>query len=129
MIRDANKEKRVAQARAWLESKEQFDDVIFTDETSVALERYSRLSFKNGTHLSIKSRHPPKVHVWGAISRDGPGPIVISEGTVFMYYAIFIIALTYCVAQDREDPFTSVSYNLSSFLHIKKLMAISLETN
>lgn len=80
MIRDANKEKRVAQARAWLESKEQFDDVIFTDETSVALERYSRLSFKNGTHLSIKSRHPPKVHVWGAISRDGPGPIVISEG-------------------------------------------------
>ncbi|XP_041427169.1 uncharacterized protein LOC121396371 [Xenopus laevis] len=90
MIRDVNKEKRVIQAQQWLNSGETFNDVIFTDETSVALERFARFAFNRKDHLSIKPRpkHPVKVHVWGGISRKGAGPLVIFEG--IMDKAFFI---------------------------------------
>ncbi|XP_063791722.1 uncharacterized protein LOC135046700 [Pseudophryne corroboree] len=88
MIRDVNKEKRVEQARRWIESGETFDDVIFTDESSVALERFSRMSFRKRNHISLKPRpkHPLKIHVWGGISRLGAGPLLFFEGIMDKKY-------------------------------------------
>lgn len=82
MIRDVNKEIRSQQAQHWINEKETFHDVIFTDETTVSLDRFSTMSFhKAGRRVSKpKAKHPLKLHVWGAISRLGPGPIAIFEG-------------------------------------------------
>lgn len=82
MIRDKNKEKRLVQAQKWIAENETFIDVIFTDETTVALDRFATMSFrKTGRRVfKPKPKHPLKVHVWGAISRLGPGPIAIFDG-------------------------------------------------
>uniref|UniRef100_A0A3B3SNP9 Tc1-like transposase DDE domain-containing protein n=1 Tax=Paramormyrops kingsleyae TaxID=1676925 RepID=A0A3B3SNP9_9TELE len=52
------------------------------DETTVALDRFATMAFcKRGRRVfKPKPKHPLKVHVWGAISRLGPGPIAIFEG-------------------------------------------------
>ncbi|KAG2457316.1 TCB1 transposase, partial [Polypterus senegalus] len=82
MMRDHSKEARLNQALQWRESGEIWDDVLFTDETTVALEHYARQSFHKKGHFASKPRpkHALKVHVWGMISRYGAGPIVIFEG-------------------------------------------------
>ena len=57
-----------------------FDDVIYTDETTVQLESHRRHSYrKKGQPATLKPRpkHPIKVHVWAGISKRGPTPIVI----------------------------------------------------
>lgn len=63
LIQAKNKLTRRRQAQKWLDEKEIFDDAIFANETTVALDRFAT-----------------NVHVWGAISRLGPGPITIFEG-------------------------------------------------
>ncbi|XP_075452872.1 muscarinic acetylcholine receptor M3 isoform X2 [Ascaphus truei] len=84
IIRDANKVKRVEQAKAWIESGDTFQDVIFSDETTVVLERFSTFAFHKKGRLSLKPppKHPLKMHVWGAISRRGQGCIIIFEGKI-----------------------------------------------
>ncbi len=56
--------------------------MIFADETTVALERFALMFYKKkGQHIAKpKAKHPSKLHVWGAISRQGPGPIVVFKG-------------------------------------------------
>lgn len=101
MIRDANKEKRLNQAEEWLKSGETWHDVLFTDETTVALERFARCCFRRKDHHSPKPKpkHPLKLHVWGMISRHGPGPIVIFDGimdkTFFQNHIIKMWAAPY----------------------------------
>lgn len=77
MIRDNNKTLRISQVQQWMA-----DNVIFADETTVALERFALMCYKKkGRHIAKpKAKHPIKLHVWGAISRQGPGPIVVFEG-------------------------------------------------
>ncbi|XP_075449260.1 uncharacterized protein LOC142490728 [Ascaphus truei] len=86
MIRDANKIKRVLQAQAWIDSGETFQDCIFTDESTVSLERFARFAFHKKGRITLKPRpkHPVKLHVWGAISRRGPGCIVVFEDPMGM---------------------------------------------
>ncbi|XP_075455207.1 uncharacterized protein LOC142494660 [Ascaphus truei] len=81
MIRDVNKIKRVVEAQAWIDSGETFQDCIFTYESTVSLERFATFAFHKKGRISMKprSKHPVKMHVWGAISRRGPGCIVIFE--------------------------------------------------
>ena len=60
-----------------------FENVIWTDETTVQLESHRRHSDrKRGEQPTLKPRpkHPVKLHVWAGISRRGPTPIVIFEG-------------------------------------------------
>lgn len=84
MTRDKNKILRVQQAQAWLDSNEHWHDVLFTDETTVAMQGFADRCYRHREHQVFKTqpKHPLKVHVWGGISRAGPGPIYIFEGTV-----------------------------------------------
>ena len=62
---------------------ETFDNVIFTDESTIQLEHHSRLCFRKRRQLrSLKQRpkHPVKIHVWGGISKRGATKIVMFTG-------------------------------------------------
>ena len=98
LIRDANKEKRLAWCKKMIEDGEQFEDVLFTDESSVMLERHRKKCYrKRGAPRKLKPRpkHPVKVHVWGGISKRGATSIVIFTGimTAIRYTKILDAAL------------------------------------
>ena len=60
-----------------------FDDVIWSDETSVQLEFHRRHCFRKADQppkLKPKPKHPIKVHVWAAISKRGATEVCIFEG-------------------------------------------------
>ena len=81
MIRETNKAKRLAWAKQNLGLS--FEDVIWTDETSVQLESHCRFHcYKKGQKPRYKPRpkHPIKVHVWAGISRRGATGICIFDG-------------------------------------------------
>lgn len=83
LIREANKTKRLDFALAHLHDN--FDDVIWSDETTVQLESHRRRCFrKEGEKPRPKPRpkHPVKVHVWAGISKKGPTQVCIFEGTM-----------------------------------------------
>ncbi|KAK3107630.1 hypothetical protein FSP39_018716 [Pinctada imbricata] len=74
--------------RVWKE-KEQFQDVIFTDESCIEMNAKGRLFFHNKkqsgdfqrqTIKRSKSKHAYKVNVWGGISYKGRTPICIFTG-------------------------------------------------
>ena len=82
MVRDVNKEKRVAFGQQLLAIKEKFDDVVFSDETSIQLTP-NKVTYRPLGALSQtipKAKHPLKLHCWGAISKRGPSPLVIFDG-------------------------------------------------
>ena len=81
LIRPRNQEKRLEFARAYLH--DHFEDVIWSDETTVQLEAHKRFCYrKQGEKPRLKPRpkHPVKVHVWAGISKKGPTPVCIFEG-------------------------------------------------
>ena len=85
IIHQQNKHKRLQWARAHLEMalSNQFEDVLWTDESSITLKCHWRFSCrKMGTPAEPKPRakHPCKVHVWAGISCQWNTPIVIFEG-------------------------------------------------
>ena len=78
-----NKKKRLRWCREQLRAKEQFKDVIFTDESTVQLEHHSRLCFRKQRQpriLKQRAKHPVKVHVWGGISSKGATKIIMFTG-------------------------------------------------
>ena len=85
LIRDANRSKRVQWCERMLETKEQFKDVIFSDECSVQLDNHGNLCFrkrKEPRKLKPRAKHPVKVHIWGGISYRGATQIVILTGVM-----------------------------------------------
>ena len=83
LIREGNKAKRLEWCRKMLETNERFDDIVFTDESSIQLETHRRRCYRRKTaprKLKPKPKHPLKVHVWGGISKRGPTNIVIFTG-------------------------------------------------
>ena len=81
LIRNENKVKRLQWAQANLHDT--FEDVIWSDETTVQLENHRRFCYrKEGERPKPKPRpkHPIKVHVWGGISKKGATPVCIFEG-------------------------------------------------
>lgn len=85
LIRDANKSKRLLWCKERLEEKEQFEDVVWTDECSVQQDSHGRLCFrrvKQARKLKPRAKHPVKVHVWAGISPRGATQIVIFTGTM-----------------------------------------------
>ena len=81
-IRDANKDKRVEWCKERLMEGETFDDVIFTNESTIQLDCHRRKSFrKRGAPRKLKygHKHPPKLHVWAGISRRGATNIVMFD--------------------------------------------------
>lgn len=66
-----------------MRAKEDFGDVIFTDETTVQLKNHSRLCFRKHRHprkLKPRPKHPIKIHLWGGISKRGATNIVMFTG-------------------------------------------------
>ena len=67
-----------------LEVDEKFDDVIFTDESSIWLERHGKLCFwEKGMPVKLKpkAKHPYiKVHVWAGISKRGATKVIVFTG-------------------------------------------------
>ena len=80
LIRTVNMEKRMEWVKERINDKEQFDDVIFSDESTIQVERNSRHCYhKKGQprKLKPKPKHPLKVHVRAGISKRGATKIVI----------------------------------------------------
>ena len=62
---------------------EQFDNVLFTDESTIQLDQHSRLCFRRRLQpriLKQRAKHPIKVHVWGGISKRGATNVIIFSG-------------------------------------------------
>ena len=81
LIRAANRIKRLEWARQ--NTGATFEDVIWSDETSVQMESHRRFHcYKKGGKPRYKPRpkHPTKVHVWAGISSRGPTGVCIFEG-------------------------------------------------
>ena len=109
LIRNANKGKRLDFARIYLHDN--FDDVIWSDETTVQLETHKRMCYrKNGEKPRPKPRakHPIKVHVWGGISRKGATAVCIFEGimTAPLYCDILQQTLVPFIAGNFPSPNT-----------------------
>ena len=83
LIRDNNKQKQLDWCRKVLDDKDEFRGVIWTDESTVMIDPYSRKYYrKRGEARKLKARpkHPAKIHVWGGISPRGATPLVIFSG-------------------------------------------------
>ena len=71
LIRDMNKVKRLVWCLEQLRVKENFTNVIFSDECTIQLEHHGRLCFRKRRQprkLKQRPKHPAKLHIWGAIS-------------------------------------------------------------
>ena len=85
MISTANKQKRVEFAKMCLETNDQFNNVVWTDESSVQLRRHSQtMRVKIGKEREYKpaAKHALKVHVWAGISKRGATRICIFDQTM-----------------------------------------------
>ena len=83
LIRDINKRKRLIWCQFLQRTNEKYENVIFTDECTVQLERHSRLCFRRRRqHRRLKPRpkHPLKLHIWGGISTRGATNIIMFRG-------------------------------------------------
>ena len=109
LIREVNREKRFQFAMTSL--RDNFDDAIFSDETTVQLETHrSRCYRKEREKPRLKpwAKHPIKVHVWGGISKKGATAVCIFEGTmdVVLYCEILQRTLLPFVAEKYPPPCT-----------------------
>ncbi len=94
MIRLPNKTKRLDFAKKCLEECDDFNSVIWSDETSVQLECHKRFCFRKKNakpRYKPKAKHPIKVHVWAAISRQGATRVAIFEGKMDAAFYIQIL--------------------------------------
>ena len=85
LIRDVNKVKRKEWCEQQLANKEEFRNVIFSDECTVQLDHHSRLCFRRKLQprrLKGRPKHPAKIHIWGGISVCGATQIVMFSGNM-----------------------------------------------
>lgn len=83
LIRNENKEKRLFFCIELLSNDEQFNDCIFTDESTVRCERFLSRQFRRRDEPTLpkpKPKHPLSVHVWAGISKNGTTDIAIFTG-------------------------------------------------
>jgi len=83
MICEANKAKRLEFAQQVINTGDTFDNVVFSDESSISLEQFRRTCYRKidePAKRKPRPKHPLKLHVWAGISRHGATKICISEG-------------------------------------------------
>ena len=83
LIRQVNQGKRFRFAKMCLEANENFDNVLWSDESTVQLDWNGKISFRRWWEppkLKGKPKHPFKLYVWACISKRGTSPILIFEG-------------------------------------------------
>ena len=91
MVRETNCVARLAFAEECIENRESFDDVIFTDESSLWVEQHGKICFRKEAQpakLKPKSKHPFKVHIWAGISKRGATPVLIFTGIMKKEYYV-----------------------------------------
>ena len=98
LVRIANKQKRLEWCQERIKEKDNFENVLWSDECSVQLDHHGRLCFrkvKQPRKFKPRPKHPPKVHIWAAISKRGATSIVIFKGilTSSRYCSILETAL------------------------------------
>ena len=137
LIREGNKHKRLEWCQRMVQTNEQFEDVIFTDESSVQLDSHRKRCYRKRSEprkLKARPKHPLKVHVWGGISKRGPTGIVIFTGimTATRYTEILEAGLLSCTNhlyptgfhfQQDNDPKHCARYT-RSFLEEKGINTI-----
>lgn len=65
LVRDVNKVKRMEWCQQQLASKENFDNVIFTDEASFEIQRTAnRMFYKKGQRVKLRPRPKHPLKVW-----------------------------------------------------------------
>ena len=77
--------KRLVWCQEQLRVKEDFANVVFSDECNVQLEHHGWLCFRKEFHprkLKPHPKHPLKLHIWGAISSQGTASVVMFTGTM-----------------------------------------------
>jgi hypothetical protein len=65
-----------------IDTNETFDDIIFSDESSIQLHQNKTVMYRLKRSLPAglpKPKHPLKVHVWAAITRRGPSKITMFD--------------------------------------------------
>ena len=77
-IRHANKEKRQTWARSFLHDS--FDNVIWSDETTVQLETHRCFCYRKEGEKPRPKYRPKHLHVWAGISKQGATQVCIFEG-------------------------------------------------
>ena len=106
--------KRLEFATKCAENNEQFQNVIFTDESSIWLNRHSKLCFREtGQPKKMKPtpKHPYKDHVWAGISTKGATPILIFGGLDRFFYVEEILQNTQLpFVKDTFQTFPDNSY-------------------
>jgi len=83
MVRHANQQKRLDFCIDLLNTNDNFDNVIFTDESSFQLKQNKRHSYRLKTAAPVRvprPKHALKTHVWAGISRKGPTEVLQFEG-------------------------------------------------
>ena len=81
LIRVPNQIARYEFCQKLTEANDTLDDVIFTDESTIMLDKHGKICFrKKGRLGKLKPKHPYKVHVWAGISKRGPTEILIFTG-------------------------------------------------
>ena len=83
LVRKVNRAKRLQYCHRCLENAENFEEVAFTDDCTVALQSSARISFHRWwepAKLKGTPKHPLKVHVWTGISKSGVTDIAIFRG-------------------------------------------------
>ena len=62
---------------------EQFEDVVFTDESSIQLHYNKPVAYRQKDAMppnQCRPKHPLKIHLWGRISKRGPTQLLIFSG-------------------------------------------------
>ena len=83
LIRVPNQIARYEFCQKLTEANDRLDDVIFTDESTIMLDKHGKIYFRKKGRLGKlkpKPKHPYKVDVWAGISKRGPTEILIFTG-------------------------------------------------
>lgn len=107
MIRHKNKPLRVEFCQKIIAVNDTFDDVIFSDESSVQTHQNKTNHYRDKDSAPIvsgKQKRPLKVHVWGAISRRDASKLTIFEDIMEKEF------FTNCILRDNLLTYIQVKF-------------------
>ena len=107
MVSDTNKRLRSEFCLDLIRKNDTFNDVIFSDESTIQLNGYNQYGYKPIDSVDQrvpKPKHPAKLHVWGGISRRGATGLVVFEDIMDSEF------YTHAIIRDALLPFIRAVY-------------------